>query len=406
MPRRGRCHRGHALNNEGGELGVHLGLTAAANIRAPLRSVSPSPVLVSAGASSSVSTVNIAVPFFSSFHAGGIHDRSGTKYAPALERMADPEILVINITWATHVTRVLREVPVRPRAVSKFGSDSRWAADMGKSLWRIRRFVSDLAAVRAYADARTTIRYFGRVAMSVPAILRERTLVPADRKMRWHACRFRPLSGPSISLDGIHFSGAREMYCRRVYFAIDGFEVRPGDVVVDLGANAGLFTTMAAVYGSTVIAVEPQSGFHPVIEENLIRNGVRGRAELELALLGGNSGVLSLPGEIQRASHWNSEPEKLRMDELMRRHRLGEINLLKVDIEGSEFELFSGDVGWLAAVQRIVMEVHPAFGDPNDLRKVIAEAGFKTTVLSSEGEPVADASTLSNRGGYLFAARW
>lgn len=222
--------------------------------------------------------------------------------------------------------------------------------------------------------------------------------------MRNHRCRFNPLPGPTILLDGRYFSGAREMYCRRVYFAIEGFEIRPEDVVVDLGANAGLFTTMAAVHGTRVIAVEAQSRFHPEIDENLRQNGCAERVALELALVGAETGVLSRPDGRRQASHWGEEPTFLQMPELFHRHGLTAVNLLKVDIEGSEFDLFRGDLEWLAAVDRIVMEVHPAFGSPDELLEVLWRSGFGTTVLDSEGRP-SEGSKLSERGGYVFARR-
>jgi hypothetical protein len=46
------------------------------------------------------------------------------------------------------------------------------------------------------------------------------------------------------------------------------------------------------------------------------------------------------------------------MSTLMRRYGIGEIDLLKIDIEGAETELFSGDVSWLTRTGAIAIEFH------------------------------------------------
>jgi hypothetical protein len=66
----------------------------------------------------------------------------------------------------------------------------------------------------------------------------------------------------SIDLDGWLFSGAREMYCRQVYFPSAEFELQAGALVMDLGANAGLFSVPAGRIGWRVIAVEAQRGLY------------------------------------------------------------------------------------------------------------------------------------------------
>jgi hypothetical protein len=40
--------------------------------------------------------------------------------------------------------------------------------------------------------------------------------------------------------------------------------------------------------------------------------------------------------------------------------RVSQIDLLKVDIEGGELELFSGNTNWLTSVRNICIELHSA----------------------------------------------
>jgi hypothetical protein len=43
---------------------------------------------------------------------------------------------------------------------------------------------------------------------------------------------------------------------------------------------------------------------------------------------------------------------------LLREQDLSRIDLLKVDIEGAERELFEGDTGWLAVTRTVLIELH------------------------------------------------
>jgi len=267
----------------------------------------------------------------------------------------------------------------------------------------LRRLVHDLGAVRRHADRATANRYVLAVCAALPRIARTKSLVPADEAMAGRTCRFTPLPGRSVVLDGSSFSSARELYCRRVYFIRPGFEIGTRDVVVDLGANAGLFSTMAAVYGSLVIAVEAQSGFFPLMEANLARNGCAERARLVHALVGAGTGILSDEAARAAATHWGEQPVERSIADIIAMHELDHVDLLKVDIEGSEFDAFSGDLSWSTVVRRIVMEVHTAFGDVGALRARLAAAGFDTVLVDdATARPVAEITAPS---GYLFAER-
>jgi hypothetical protein len=55
------------------------------------------------------------------------------------------------------------------------------------------------------------------------------------------------------------------------------------------------------------------------------------------------------------------------------------VNLLKCDIEGSEFELFSEENPLLEITDQISMEVHPDLGDAAALLERLRGAGFELT---------------------------
>jgi uncharacterized protein (DUF2126 family) len=49
---------------------------------------------------------------------------------------------------------------------------------------------------------------------------------------------------------------------------------------------------------------------------------------------------------------------------------------MKIDIEGSEFELFN-ETDWLAAVEAISMELHHVYGDVQDVLAALSKHGFE-----------------------------
>ncbi|WP_078965157.1 FkbM family methyltransferase [Streptomyces sp. IGB124] len=60
-----------------------------------------------------------------------------------------------------------------------------------------------------------------------------------------------------------------------------------------------------------------------------------------------------------------------------RQARKGHVDLLKVDIEGSEAEVFSQVQPWMEQVERTVLEVHDKYIDGETVRNTMRAAGFR-----------------------------
>jgi len=274
------------------------------------------------------------------------------------------------------------------------------------SLNYIKRFLRDLYHTWERVDAGTFIIYLSKIAVCAPEIIRTKTLVSANQKMRGHMCRFKTGDGITVVLDGEFFGIAKEIYCNRVYFAVPGFEVNTGDYVVDLGAQCGTFTTLAAARGGRVISVEAQSGFIPFIEANLKKNNCLNEASIEWGIIGANAGLFSDPANRRAASHYYQEAPMVTFYDLIKKYNLRQVDFLKVDIEGSEFDLFTGDISWLAIVKRIAMEVHLDCGDVNKLSSILEKAGFEVWLVDNDRQVVRDLTRNSQQiAGYLFARK-
>ena len=266
----------------------------------------------------------------------------------------------------------------------------------------VAKLVANVRGVYRACGPVPAMTYIATIARTLPAVARTRTLIAADHRMANRSWLFRA-QGVEVMLEGRLFSGAREMYGRSVYFPDQNFQLESGTTVVDLGANTGLFSLLAALRGCRVIAVEAQIGFVEEIEALARRHRVANRIALEHALVGAHSGVLAKPGAMQRASHFrNRQPERLTMAELFARHSIDHVDFLKCDIEGSEFDMFASDTSWLSAVRRIAMEVHCNFGSTSELVVLLERAGYAVTLRDNLLRSVR---SLQESSGYLFAIR-
>jgi FkbM family methyltransferase len=201
------------------------------------------------------------------------------------------------------------------------------------------------------------------------------------------------------------------MYCRNVYLRT-GLRIPDGGWVVDLGANAGLFTALAAVDGARVVAVEAQRGFAPEIARLLAHNRIDpDRVHIEVALAGSADPGAALVGVVVDDARWHGashagpdRPGRVSVPELMSRYGIDRIGLLKLDIEGSEFSVLDpdGGTGWLARVDQLAMELHPGFGDPARIGRLLAGHGFAVTVTDDLG---TTRPAGSRTAAYLYATQ-
>lgn len=264
------------------------------------------------------------------------------------------------------------------------------------------RLRSELAYVLELGGPPCFAAYLGKLATAAPEVVRARSLAPADRALKGRRFRFSA-EGQSLELDGGAIGLAREIYGRRCYFSAAGFAIRPTDTVVDLGAQVGVFTVLAAKLARRVVAVEAQIGFIEELCENLRRNGCLENVAVEHGLIGGSRGVLSDEARLLSASHLRGViPPAISMNELVRKHGLTAIDFLKMDIEGSEFDALLRDNEWLSIVRRIALEVHCDHGSVDELREALRGRGFQAWLFDEESEP---AERLPGRSGFLFAAR-
>jgi FkbM family methyltransferase len=199
--------------------------------------------------------------------------------------------------------------------------------------------------------------------------------------------------GQQVLLDGAYEPETVEILRRKL---------SPGKVFLDVGANEGFYSALAAgVVGSEgmVIAVEPQRSCRDLIEINLLLNQVTW-AHVYLNAMGGGEGEV---GKLFRYApvntglssvvtqyHSTTGTEKFRfvtLERILRETRVDRIDLVKIDVEGFEYEVTQSFIPHIRSgqVRAVLVEYHARMLarrnlSPSNIHKALAAAGMRKSI--------------------------
>ena len=167
--------------------------------------------------------------------------------------------------------------------------------------------------------------------------------------------------------------------------------VRNCRTLIDIGANIGL----ASLYFANsyphcrLMAVEPNPTTYDLLETNLSSLTANGRSKVVKLAVWSHEASLAADRGVD-ADHysafatkevsineWDGQIEGVTMETLISKSGFSEVDLLKVDIEGAEVELFRGRVDWLKKINAIAIEFH---GDSREVCKfdqLMSDYGFQ-----------------------------
>ncbi|ABL79111.1 FkbM family methyltransferase [Thermofilum pendens] len=169
----------------------------------------------------------------------------------------------------------------------------------------------------------------------------------------------------------------------------------PGDVFVDVGANVGYYTLLGVLRGARVVAMEPVPQTVAVLKANLRLNGFSGvivvdkcawstRGRVTLFVPSGRYYGLSSAYHDRGVKGSLVGVEAVRLDDVLR--GFDRIRLVKLDVEGAEYDVLKGMESVLERVDFIVVEVSRRAKDIICLLKShgfkVRRMGFTTYVLA------------------------
>jgi FkbM family methyltransferase len=163
----------------------------------------------------------------------------------------------------------------------------------------------------------------------------------------------------------------KQIFGGREYRCLD--DVHEAKLIIDCGANVGYSTVyfLTRYPNATVIAVEPDPENFALLQANIAPYGQRCRAICS-GVWSSNAGLVISEAPFGDGREWARTVREVRPGEapMMKAVDIGglleesgepRISILKIDIEGSEAEVFaSNHRQWLDRVDNLVIELHGA----------------------------------------------
>jgi FkbM family methyltransferase len=198
--------------------------------------------------------------------------------------------------------------------------------------------------------------------------------------------------------------------------------IQPGMTVLDVGANTGLFSLLAARRSPTVAvhAVEPVPRVFDMLQANVARNHLANLSCHRLALSDREGSVAmyvpkeEIPVMASLLPQWRPGSDRIdveaqTLDRFAADLGIRHVDVLKVDTEGTEHDVLAGAAGILSADRPfVVCEVLTAGNTADALTAQLGAADYVFFLLTKEGPRPAERILGNATGGchnYLFVPR-
>jgi FkbM family methyltransferase len=209
-------------------------------------------------------------------------------------------------------------------------------------------------------------------------------------------------AAPSSHLMGLY----KEIWYRDGY-RLRAAPLRPSATVIDIGANIGMFALYVATEGQAarVCCYEPFPESFALLRRNGEQNhldaiqpfqfavaGARGQRRMQVGACYGWNTLFGSSGDGSIAV------ECVTLADVFERQQIERCHFLKLDCEGSEYEiLLQAPAAVLARVERVALEYHDHVTPHRhgELVQCLRDAGFQVQVVTHKRSPT----------GYLFATR-
>ncbi len=187
------------------------------------------------------------------------------------------------------------------------------------------------------------------------------------------------------------YAVANELFLDHQYKYCDEVIKKATHAVIDIGGHLGFFSLYASLLNSKVpiFCFEPHIGNFELLKKNFKDNRVKNVTAKNLAVSDKIEEVDLLISEedLNHSTVHAIEPtdevqkvQTITLEKILDRHRIGQVDLLKIDCEGAEFAILEDSPPEvLEKVSNIFMEYHDWVPgkDHRQLKKLLEARGFK-----------------------------
>jgi FkbM family methyltransferase len=158
--------------------------------------------------------------------------------------------------------------------------------------------------------------------------------------------------------------------------------VEPGNTLLDIGANVGLFAIHVHPYFKRIICVEPTPSHFEKLEaltpfayhQNAALSNYTGTTTFYWC------GINTTMNSLQNRGDKSMQVPCITLSDLLEKYQLDEVDFCKIDIEGSEDTAITIETLKPVAdkIKKVFIELHPPNGESQDKFQAIFEAvGYK-----------------------------
>lgn len=181
--------------------------------------------------------------------------------------------------------------------------------------------------------------------------------------------------------------------------------IKNSSTIIDLGAHKGFFALYARALNLDVqiFCVEPEKTNFAVLNENISKNKIKNVVTINSAIANKTGTANLVVTEDSHNHHLSSEPQAnlqpvqvFTFGDFCAENNINDISLLKMDIEGGEYDVFLGmNLNDFKKIKNIVMEYHNYNGQNyKEIENQLRENGFSVQVFPSK---------FDKRMGFIFA---
>jgi FkbM family methyltransferase len=189
----------------------------------------------------------------------------------------------------------------------------------------------------------------------------------------------------------------QEIFEEKHHTKLKSFLGKKDKVIVDLGANEGLYVLKMKENSpnAKIIAVEPNPEAFRILKKNVETNNLsdvmlvnsavsskNGKVNFEIIKGSTEVGALKLyekfenRGEIRKIS-----VTSITLEKLFNMFNLNKIDLLKMDVEGTELEILKSAESILPKIKKVVVEYHGAQKTKKGVIKLMLKRNFKMLLM-------------------------